>query len=177
MNKKILQIIVPIAMVGVVACIWYTQDQTEKASIAKQESIVYESPDFSLHTSNVDLEKLTIHNLPIIIDFGADECAPCKAMAPVLDKVNADMQGKAIIKFVDVWKYPKGAYGFPIQVIPTQLIFNADGTPYVPSEDVAAILKFDNYANKTTKDHMYTVHVGGLTEEQMRAILSDMGVS
>ena len=48
--------------------------------------------------------------------------------------MNAEMQGKAIVKFVDVWKHAEAADGFPIQVIPTQVLINADGTPYVPSE-------------------------------------------
>ncbi|OLN32939.1 Thioredoxin [Desulfosporosinus metallidurans] len=39
-----------------------------------------------------------------MIDFGADSCVPCKEMAPVLKKLNTEMQGKAIVKFVDVWK-------------------------------------------------------------------------
>ncbi len=46
---------------------------------------------------------------PIIIDFGADSCIPCKEMAPVLKKLNEEWQGKVIVKFVDVWKYPDAA--------------------------------------------------------------------
>jgi thioredoxin 1 len=55
-------------------------------------------------------------------------------MAPVLKTMNAQMQGKAIIKFVDVWKNGDAARDFPVQVIPTQVFINDDGTPYVPSE-------------------------------------------
>ena len=47
-------------------------------------------------------------------------------MAPVLKTMNAAMRGKAIIKFVDVWKHTTAADEFPVQVIPTQVIVNAD---------------------------------------------------
>lgn len=95
-------------------------------------------------------------------------------MAPVLKTLNAEMQGKAIIKFVDVWKNGEVAKDFPIQVIPTQVIIKADGKPYVPSDDIQ--IKFDMYSHKDTGEHAFTVHQGGLTEEQMRAILADMEV-
>jgi thioredoxin 1 len=85
------------------------------------------------------------------------------------------MQGKAIIKFVDVWKNGNAAKDFPIQVIPTQVLINADGTPYAPNDNVT--IKFDIYTYKDTGEHAFTVHQGGLTEEQMRTILADMGVA
>ena len=135
--------------------------------------------DAILHMSDSipdpDLEALTSYGLPIIIDFGADSCVPCKEMAPVLKTMNAEMQRKAIIKFVDVWKHGEAADEFPIQVIPTQVFINADGTPYVPSEDIE--IEFTMYSTKDTNEHVFTVHQGGLTEEQMRAILADMGVA
>jgi thioredoxin 1 len=58
-------------------------------------------------------------------------------------------------------------------VIPTQIFFNADGTPYVPSDDLG--IEFGFYRMKDTQKHVFTVHQGGLTEEQMRNILADMG--
>lgn len=119
--------------------------------------------DFVLETEAIDLDALKEYGLPIIIDFGADSCAPCKAMAPVLVTMNADMQDKAIIKFVDVWKHPGASNDFPVQVIPTQVFINADGTPYVPSEDIG--IKFDMYTFKDTGEHAFTVHQGGLTEK------------
>ena len=133
------------------------------------------NPDFTLEAEAIDLEQLLTYQLPIIIDFGADSCIPCKEMAPVLKTMNTEMQGKAIVKFVDVWKYASAADGFPIQVIPTQVFINADGTPYVPGDD--ADVEFILYSNTDTGAHAFTVHQGGLTEPQMRAILADMGAS
>ena len=97
-------------------------------------------------------------------------------MAPVLQTMNAEMQGKAIVKFVDVWKNPDAARDFPVQVIPTQVLIAADGTPYAPSEEVSAQIQFSQYSYKDTGELVFTVHQGGLTKEQMRIILKDMGV-
>ena len=58
-------------------------------------------------------------------------------------------------------------------MIPTQVFINADGTPYVPGEDLG--IEFGFYSTKDTHQHVFTVHQGGLTEEQMRTILADMG--
>lgn len=97
-------------------------------------------------------------------------------MAPVLEKANKEFQGKAFIKFVNVWDYQDAASNVPVQVIPTQVLFNADGTPFVPSDELAKEIQFDMYSHKESGEHIFTVHQGGLTEEQMRAILKEMGV-
>lgn len=134
--------------------------------------------DFSLESSTViDFQAMSAFGLPMIIDYGSDSCIPCKAMAPVLEKLNAEMTGKAFIRFVDVWKYPDAASNVPVQVIPTQVLVNADGTPFVPSDALLETVgNFTLYNSRETNEHVFTVHQGGLTEEQMRAILAEMGV-
>ncbi len=175
-KKRIAQILVPLFMIVGVAAIWITQNTNSTAQAQNSEDATQENTDFAIDADTIDLEALTAYGLPMIIDFGADECVPCVEMAPVLQTLNADLQGQAIIKFVDVWKYPNAADGFPLQVIPTQVIINADGTPYLPSEELAEQIGFTMYERKETSEHVYTVHQGGLTEEQMLAILADMGV-
>jgi thioredoxin 1 len=133
--------------------------------------------DFVLEAESINLEQLLTYQLPIIIDFGSDSCIPCKEMAPMLQAMNAETRGKAIIKFVDVWKHPRGASTFPIQVIPTQVIYRADGSPYVPSDAAKQSgLTFTMYQRKTTGEHVMTIHQGGLTEADMRLILNELGV-
>lgn len=175
-NKKlIIRIIVPVLILVALTVIWVVKTHPTPTAIDNNLVTAENEEDFVLETTSVDLETLTAYGLPIIIDFGSDSCIPCKEMAPVLQTMNAETQGKAIIKFVDVWKHAEAADGFPIQVIPTQIFIKADGTPYVPSDGID--VEFTMYTYKETGEHAFTVHQGGLTEDQMRAILADMGVT
>ena len=150
-------------------------DESQQADTEKADS-EDTAADFSLDVSEmIDYEALADYGLPIIVDYGSDSCIPCKQMAPVLEKMNEEMQGKSFIKFVDVWKYPDAAGNVPVQVIPTQILVNADGSPFVPSEELAAQIEFIMYSSKDTGEHVFTVHQGGITEDQMRMILTEMG--
>ena len=182
-KKKLLKVIIPICLVLIVAGIWIFKNVNKGSdpivdipeNKGSENLVISQSQeDFVLEATSIDLDVLKGYNLPIIIDFGADSCISCKEMAPVLKTLNAGMQGKAIIKFVDVWKNGEAAKDFPIQVIPTQVFIRADGKPYMPSDDMQ--IKFDMYSNKDTGEHAFTVHQGGLSEDQMKAILTDMGV-
>lgn len=170
-KKKIIRIIVLLCIVLVIAGIWVIKNSSNNSEIPANpvEKSDFTNPvtssneeNFKLEATSIDLDLLTVYGLPIIIDFGADSCIPCQEMAPVLKTLNAEMQGKAIIKFVDVWKNGKAANDFPIQLIPTQIFINADGKPYVPSDDMQ--INYDIYSYKDTSEHSFTVHQGGLTE-------------
>ncbi len=173
MNKKklLIRILVPILIAITLTAIWRVKTHPTLTSIDENKE---KNEDFVLAASSINLEELKEYKLPIIIDFGSDSCIPCQEMAPVLETMNEDMPGKAIIKFVDVWRYKDAATNFPVRVIPTQLIFDSEGKPYTPSEEIG--IEFTMYSTKDTGEHVYTVHQGGLTEEQMREILKDMGV-
>lgn len=178
MNKKKILVLLLIAIL--IGGIWIVKnvDLNRATTLTENTGKIEDNTknqDFELHvTENLDLEALKAYELPIIIDFGADSCIPCKEMAPVLEKLNEALRGKVIVKFVDVWKYQELAQNFPIEVIPTQFFFDAQGNPYVPSEDNAA--NFQMYSLKETNEHIYTAHQGGMTEEQIRGILKEMGI-
>ena len=187
-NQKslIFKILILAAILFAIATIWFVKngDTAKVATEPSAESTQAvgsgtvapaeeQAADFALEAEAIDLAALFQYKLPIIIDFGSDSCIPCQEMAPVLKSANENYRGKAIIKFVDVWKYTDAANNFPVQVIPTQVFFNADGTPYVPSDGLG--IEFGFYSTKDTQEHVFTVHQGGLTEEQMDKILADMG--
>lgn len=135
------------------------------------------SNSYPLKITKTDLEKIKAYGIPTVIDFGSDDCIPCKEMAPVLETLNAEWQGKAAVQFMDVWKYTDGVENFPVSVIPTQVFFNADGTPYVPSDSILnSIEEFTMYSDNTTGEHIFTVHQGGITEQEMRQVFAEMGV-
>ena len=160
-NKKIITVLLLVIICVVIAGIYFTKnpvsgeknqpevqlqqtkpDESQQADTEKADS-EDTAADFSLDVSEmIDYEALAAYELPIIVDYGSDSCIPCKQMAPVLEKMNEEMQGKTFIKFVDVWKYPDAAGNVPVQVIPTQILVNADGSPFVPSEELAAQIEF-----------------------------------
>ncbi len=132
--------------------------------------------DFTLETKEaLNFGQLAKYKLPVIADYGSEGCGPCRKMWPALKKVNEKYKGKAFIKFAEVWKNPKTAGDMPLQVIPTQFFFTAEGRPYVPSDKMAKRLKFIQYKDKSGK-HALTAHQGGLTEADFDEILKELGV-
>lgn len=64
---------------------------------------------------------------PSVIDLGARTCIPCKKMAPILDSLAGELRGKAAVLFIDVHEDQAAAKRFKIQMIPTQIFFDAKG--------------------------------------------------
>ncbi len=64
---------------------------------------------------------------PTVIDLGARSCIPCKKMAPILEALSNEYRGKANILFIDVHEDEATARKFRVQMIPTQIFFNAQG--------------------------------------------------
>ena len=64
---------------------------------------------------------------PTVADFGARTCIPCKKMAPILEELNRELKGKANVTFTDVWATPAIAQDYRVQMIPTQIFFDARG--------------------------------------------------
>ncbi len=69
--------------------------------------------------------------LPAIIDFYADWCGPCKAVAPVLEELSDEYSGKLVIYKTDTDKEAELSALFGIQSIPTFLFIPLQGKPMV----------------------------------------------
>ncbi len=64
---------------------------------------------------------------PTVVDLGARTCIPCKKMAPILETLSGEYRGKASVLFIDVHDDQEAAKKFRVQMIPTQIFFNAQG--------------------------------------------------
>jgi len=71
--------------------------------------------------------EVPVKDMVTMVDFGAPFCAPCKAMAPFLEKLEKDYKGKAAIVILDVGKAPDLCEKFGIVEIPTQIFYSKQG--------------------------------------------------
>ena len=87
--------------------------------------------DFKDNIFNYDTEKEWSYkgNVPAIIDFYADWCGPCKMVAPVLEELSKEYEGKIVIYKVNTDAEQELSAVFGIQSIPTILFIDAAGEP------------------------------------------------
>lgn len=60
---------------------------------------------------------------PVLVDFYADWCGPCKAMSPVIQEVAKTVQGKARVIKIDIDKSVQASQAYQVQAVPTFIIF------------------------------------------------------
>ncbi len=85
--------------------------------IKSQEALIADNP----------LNKALKSERPVVADFGRGTCIPCKMMQPILEKLQKEYAGKAEILILDVGEYASLSRKYRIQLIPTQIFFDAHG--------------------------------------------------
>ncbi len=142
-KKKITTIVVLLLIIVIILGMTILKDNSVKE--------VSTTGTFDLQVDeNFNKEEVLSKGYPTMLDIGGADCIPCKEMAPTLEKLNKDLKGEAIIKFVDYWKYPDLAKQFEFEVIPTQFFYDENG-------------------------ELYTTHEGGITEDKILEIFEEMG--
>uniref|UniRef100_UPI00333F6E3C thioredoxin TrxA n=1 Tax=Castellaniella defragrans TaxID=75697 RepID=UPI00333F6E3C len=100
------------------------------------------------HVSDASFEADVLQSdLPVLVDYWAEWCGPCKMIAPLLDEVADKYQGRVIIAKVNVDENPGSAAKYGIRGIPTLMLFK-DGK-------------------------VSTTQVGALSRTQLQAFLDD----
>ncbi len=94
-----------------------------------------------IHISEDNWQSVVIESdIPVLVDFWAEWCGPCRAIAPVLDQVSGTMAGKVKIVKVNIDKSPQIAAQFGIRSIPTLLVIKGG---QVQEQMVGAMNKTD----------------------------------
>ena len=75
-----------------------------------------------IHVTDAAFEQSVLKNdLPVIVDFWAPWCGPCRMVAPILDKIAKEKSGKLIVAKVNTDENPQWASKYGVQGIPTML--------------------------------------------------------
>jgi thioredoxin 1 len=92
------------------------QDRLQKITVKPPES-----------NTEDELKKALTSGKPILVDFGANSCIPCRQMRPVLKEISAEYSEKAKILVIDVYQYQNLAREYKVMLIPTLVFFDPKG--------------------------------------------------
>jgi thioredoxin 1 len=133
-----------IALLLLVSCsLFCSQINGEQASELKIQQKAENEENLIITDEQLDFSKHKV----TFIELGADKCIPCKAMQPVMREIAQEYKGTIQVVFYDVWKTPKYAKNFGIQMIPTQVFIDKNGEEifrhvgFYPKEDIIKMLK------------------------------------
>lgn len=112
-----MKIVIVIALCAVVA----------GAVALKQPKAPAESKDVAAANSTDPASGAPEAAVPRLVDLGAGKCIPCKKMAPILEELKKEYAGRMRVEFIDVWKNPDAGKAHGIEMIPTQVFYDAGG--------------------------------------------------
>ncbi|MXW95425.1 MAG: thioredoxin [Acidimicrobiaceae bacterium] len=80
-------------------------------------------PTITLSASTFD-EEVNSASTPILVDFWAEWCGPCKLIAPILDEIASEQDGRLTVAKLNVDEAPDVALRFGVMSIPTMILFD-----------------------------------------------------
>lgn len=179
-NKKLIRIIVPVLILVILAGLYVYKNVLNKPAdvVTVPETPVAGSEEVKLSggsmplSADYELDAWLAEGKPVLIEFGTESWPFCKEMAVRLQAMHEKYGDKIIIKNVDLGQVTTAAQDFPLNFVPAQFFYNAEGKPFVPSEDLGWPLQ--RYFLKGTSDHALTGHVGAIPDEAFEKIVLEM---
>ena len=97
------------------------------------------------HFDTAAFETAIAGDKPVLVDFWATWCGPCRMIAPVIEEIAAEFEGKAVVGKVDVDEEPGLAQRYGIMSIPTLMVFRGGQAAAVkvgvtPKEELLKLL-------------------------------------
>lgn len=112
---KIVLIVLGAIVLGIIVLRWIAMRKIKNTPlVANYEKI--------LTLTDKNFQQQTKNRL-VLVDFWAEWCAPCRMMAPILNEVAAELDGKAFVGKVDVQQYQDLSTKFKVRGIPTLILF------------------------------------------------------
>ena len=94
-----------------------------------------------VHVSDSSFEQDVLKsNVPVLLDFWAEWCGPCKMIAPILDQIAAEYAGKVGVAKMNVDENPKTPMKFSVRGIPTLILFK---NGQLQGQKIGAVRKAD----------------------------------
>ena len=94
-----------------------------------------------VHVSDSSFEQDVLKsNVPVLLDFWAEWCGPCKMIAPMLDQIAAEYAGKVLVAKMNVDENPRTPMKFSVRGIPTLILFK---NGQLQGQKIGAVRKAD----------------------------------
>ena len=92
----------------------------------------------AIEITDANFDEITSTDKPVLVDFWAEWCGPCRMIGPVVEELAGEYEGKAVIGKVDVDRNPQISAKFGIRSIPTLLVLKGG---QIVDKQVGAVAK------------------------------------
>jgi len=117
--RRILLLLALYLGIGFAGALWSMENYAKPL----QAEVISEPPT----NTGGDLKKALQSQKPVLVDFGANKCIPCRQIRPILREIAKEYDGKAHVLIIDVFEHRELAREHRIQLIPTLVFFNRSG--------------------------------------------------